>query len=104
MSSNKDLIDKLKSATLTDAETKEVKAFCRKVGVGKSKAVLTVEQKRDKWLASREAVKLMKMFPARKQVAVTIFNVARGQANRPKYADDNDEYDKMLDIIEEKYL
>jgi hypothetical protein len=104
MSPNRALLDRLKAADLTEAERAEVKTFCRKVGVGKSKAVLNIEEKREKWLKSKDADKIRKAFPKYKQAAVTIFNVARGQANRPKYADDSELYDKMLDLIDEKYI
>jgi len=102
---NKELINKLKMADLSEAEVKEVKKMCRQLGVGKSKKVLTVEDQKKRWLASADAKKVMKQYPKFKQAAVTIFNVARGQALSPAYIKEGDKfYDDMLDTIEEKYL
>lgn len=91
-------------ADLTDAEVAEIKTLCRKIGVGKSKSVLSLEQKKDKFLKSKDAKKLMDAFPKNKNVAVSAFNVARGQTNRPKYADGSEIYDATLDVIDAWYL
>jgi len=89
---------------LPDSKKKEVKKFCRGIGVGKSKITLSLEEKREKWLKSKDAAKIANAFTKYKKASTTIFNVARGQAVRPKYAEDSELYDKMLDIIDEKYL
>lgn len=102
---NKELINKLKTADLSEADVKEVKKLCRMMGVGKSKKVLTIEEQKNKWLSSADAKRVLKKYPKFKQSAVSIFNVARGAGKRPAYVkDDDDFYDDMLDTITEKYL